>query len=89
MKTLFKKNKHNKDGPLEKCDSLQMPNIPEKINDEEKAIKKAFVAWPENKSSEIIENKNIEIIEGRTKNGGYVAYPKEAIKDEMISSIDE
>jgi hypothetical protein len=89
MKTIFKKNKHNKDGPVEKGDMLNMPNTPENINDEGKPIKKAFVAWPEHKSSEIIDNKNIQIIEGRTKNGGYVAYPKEAVREEIITSTDE
>jgi hypothetical protein len=34
-----------------------------------------FVAWPETLFSEVKKTDN-DIVHGRTRNGGYVAYPK-------------
>lgn len=34
-----------------------------------------FIAWPEEKTS-AAKNADVEIREGRTRNGGYIAFPK-------------
>ncbi len=34
-----------------------------------------FIAWPEEKS-QTRDNKDCEVREGRTKNGGFIAFPK-------------
>ena len=39
-------------------------------------LKNGFIAWPENKASSTKQNADIEISEGRSESGGYVAYPK-------------
>ena len=39
-------------------------------------LKIGFIAWPENKLSTAKKNADIEISEGRSERGGYVAYPK-------------
>jgi hypothetical protein len=39
-------------------------------------LKNGFIAWPENKLSTTQENPGLEISEGRSESGGYVAYPK-------------
>jgi MFS family permease len=42
----------------------------------EKPFKNGYVAWPESMLSKASENTDSKIVAGRTKNGGYVAYPK-------------
>ena len=39
-------------------------------------LKNGFIAWPENKLSATKKKADIEISEGRSESGGYVAYPK-------------
>ena len=55
------------------------PIVPKKRTNNYKPItklKNGFIAWPENKLSSIKKNADIEISEGRSESGGYVAYPK-------------
>lgn len=79
MKHKFENNKHNKDGPW-KNDSYPMRSIISGHNDEDpKNTKQGFVAWPEKTLPLICNDDDIEILEGRTKGGGYVAYPKKKV----------
>ena len=39
-------------------------------------LKTGFIAWPENKLPTTKKSADIEISEGRSESGGYVAYPK-------------
>jgi hypothetical protein len=76
-----KKFEYNKDykGPVKKIDCMNVINTGEYNNDLEKCIRKPFTARPGNKPAVSNENYKIEITEGRTKSGGYVAYPKKRI----------
>lgn len=71
--TQFKNSKHNKDGP-ERDNFLTAPYTPYKNDYAERPVKKAFTAWPDEPKT--VKNTDVKILEGRTKNGGYVAYPK-------------
>ncbi len=77
MKHKFENNKHNKDGPGE-MKNYPVRSIVSETNDSDSKlnIKKGFVAWPEKKFPLPCKDDDVEIIEGRTKGGGYVAYPK-------------
>ncbi len=77
MKHKFENNKHNKDGPKEENIYPVRSIISEKSNyDSQSTIKHGFVAWPEKTLPMKHKDDDIEILEGRTKGGGYVAYPK-------------
>lgn len=79
MKHEFENYKHNKDGPWEN-DNYPMRSIISGHNDSDsKNTKKGFVAWPEKALSLKCKDDDIEISEGRTKGGGYVAYPRKKV----------
>lgn len=75
MNKKIENNRHYKERPLKKNNCLNVINIAE-YNDAETYNRKPFTAWPVNKLTMTNEDYGIEIIEGRTKSGGYVAYPK-------------
>ncbi len=70
----FEENKNNKGAPVEN-NSVQEHNEHNVIKTDNAFEKKGFVAWPEEKSQ--VNVSDVEVIEGRTKKGGYVALPKE------------
>lgn len=78
MNKKIENNRHYKEGPLKKNNCLNVINTAE-YNDAEKHNRKPFTAWPVNKLTMTNEDYGIEIIERRTKSGGYVAYPKKRI----------
>ncbi|MDQ6762253.1 MAG: hypothetical protein M3015_06460 [Bacteroidota bacterium] len=77
MKHKFENDKHNKDGPGQ-TDSYPVRSIlsGQIINDSQNNAKQGFVAWPEKTLPLKNNDEEIEVLEGRTKGGGYVAYPK-------------
>ena len=85
MKQKLENNKHNKDGPGE-SESYPIRSIICSHDDagHQINIKPGFVAWPEKKLELKKKDDDIDILEGRTKGGGYVAYPKK--KDASLST---
>ncbi|MEO8110016.1 MAG: hypothetical protein ABI594_08295 [Ginsengibacter sp.] len=80
MKHKLETNKHNKDGPWEKSNYPMRSIISgHSDNDHQSNIKTGFVAWPEKTLPLKCKDDDIEILEGRTKGGGYVAYPKKKV----------
>ena len=58
---------------------IREKSVPKKRSNNYKPVrqlKNGFIAWPENKLSSIKKNADMEISEGRSESGGYVAYPK-------------
>ncbi len=89
MKPKLETNRHNKDGPGEKG------NYPIRSiisgcsdNDHQSNIKPGFVAWPEKNLPLKCKDDDIEILEGRTKGGGYVAYPKKKVTSLSTALVD-
>lgn len=74
MKQKTEKNKHNKGRPYGENIFTTFPKPYEDLPD--KFIKKGFVAWPKGRYSPV-KKIGKKIVGGRTKSGGYVAYPKE------------
>lgn len=86
MDKKIENNRHYKEEPLKKNNCLNVINTAE-YNDAEKHNRKPFTAWPCDKLNATHENYGIEIIEGRTKSGGYVAYPKKELVKSKMSVI--
>lgn len=84
MKQKFEHNKRNKEGPGTKSIFTSSSTSCLDYNNNYKFMNKGFVAWPPTKRTTAQKQTANKIFERRTKNGGYVAYPKEAtIKSEM------
>lgn len=85
MKQKLENNKHNKDGPCG-ADNYPMRSIisGHSNTDHPSNSKPGFVAWPEKTLPLKCKDDDVEILEGRTKGGGYVAYPKK--KDTSLST---
>ena len=69
MKQKSEIKKHNKGKPADNKNVIIINRLTDKI------IKKGFVALPGNTSSSK-NNDDRDILVGRTKNGGFVSYPK-------------
>ena len=84
MKQKTENNKHNKGGPGVKSNFV--PSTYGYLNclDRGQWNKKGFVAWPEVKRRAVARIDD-EITEGRTRNGGYVAYPKSTALGEKVN----
>lgn len=86
MKQKLENNKHNKDGPCGKDDySMRLIISRHSDTDHQSNNKSGFVAWPEKNLQLKCAEEDVEILEGRTKGGGYVAYPKK--KDASLSTL--
>lgn len=72
-------NKHCKKGSLRKIKCLKIFDVSEYYGDSKRYNRKAFSEGPG--SNQIVTKKDYGngIIEGRTKTGGYVAYPMRRI----------
>ncbi len=77
MKQKFENIKHNKGEPRRKNRSLSSDHPVEPEAFSSNVIKKGFVAWPGKSVSHRNKNRARKILEGRTQNGGYVAFPKQ------------
>jgi hypothetical protein len=78
MKTIIKKTKSNRNGVNKKMfpDALHLIFGKNKNYERVKRFKDGgFIAWPEDKLPSV-ENGDNEVREGRTKGGGYIAFPK-------------
>lgn len=79
MKRKSENTKRNKGRPGEQNNFSYSPESYKNINETDKYVRKGFVAWPDTKSSGTKKNADKNTLEGRTRNGGYVAYPKQAV----------
>lgn len=76
MKQKIENIKHNKGKPRRKNTFLSSDNVAEyETLSSNIIIKKGFVAWPAKSLSQRNKNRTKKILEGRTQNGGYVAFP--------------
>jgi hypothetical protein len=76
MKQKIENIKHNKGEPRRKNKVFSSDHAAEFESLSSNIIKKGFVAWPGKNLSHRNKNRTLKILEGRTQNGGYVAFPK-------------
>jgi hypothetical protein len=79
MKQKFENIKHNKGRPGRKNTFFSSDHAAESEGFSSNIIKKGFVAWPKNLAQNN-KNRTCKILEGRTQSGGYVAFPKQALR---------